>query len=205
MTLNGTTRRSSQSSNGRQPARPPDHHHAITRQVAEIVKLEQRDQRAMTLGDRIANRLTAFYGSMIGILLHVILFTAWPLVNLGWPGVEPFDPLPFNLLGMLVGIEAIFLSSFVLMSQNRQAQQADRRAKINLQIDSIAEQEITKIMQMLIEIHDRLGIAHEDDQELHAMQQRRSVVELADEIDAAEQRLDPHGAQGPDSAVDTEA
>ena len=173
--------------------------------VGEIVKLEQRDRLAMTRSDHLANRITAFSGSMLYVYLHVIWFSLWIALNLGWLGVKPFDPFPFGLLTMIVSLEAIFLSTFVLISQNRQALQSDRRQKINMQVDVIAEQEITKLMQMVYEIHQHLGIRHPDDPELRAMRKPTHISELAEKIDAAEQQIDPEGAKGPDSAVDTEA
>ena len=193
------------SGNGRTAPSDAAGHSQVQHTVAEIVKLEQRDRLAMSWSDHLANWTTAFSGSMLFVGLHVVWFALWVLINLGWLGIEPFDPFPFGLLTMVVSLEAIFLSTFVLISQNRQALQADRRAKVDLQVNLIAEQEVTKVMQMVAEIHDHLGIRHARDPELYEMQQPTRVTRLMDAIDAAEQQLDPEGAKGPDSAVDTEA
>ena len=92
----------------------------------------------------------------------------------------------------------------MLISQNRQAQLADRRAKVDLQVDMIAEQEVTKLMQLLIDIHDHLGINHHDP-DLRRLAKPTDITKLLDAMDAAEQEVDRRGAKGPESAVDTEA
>lgn len=172
--------------------------------VAEIVRLEQRDRIAMTASDRLASRITAFTGSMRFVWLHVAIIAAWVIVNLGWLGVEPFDPFPFGLLTMAGSLEAIFLSTFVLISQNRQALQADRRAKVDLQVNLIAEQEITKLVSMVAALQAHVGMDAASDPEVRQMTQPTHVEQVADAIDAAEAVLDPAGARGPESAADTE-
>lgn len=127
---------------------------------------------------------------------RVLLNTVGPL------GLPHLDPFPFNFLTMTVSLEAIFLSTFVLMSQNRQAIQADKRAKVDLQINLIAEQEVTKAIELITAIHDHLGIARKDP-ELRDMQQPTHVEHLVEAVDEAEEASDPNRAKGPESAVDT--
>ena len=122
-------------------------------------------------------------------------------------GVVPslvFDPYPFGLLTMIVSLEAIFLATFLLISQNRQALLSDKRAKIDLQINLISEQEVTKLVAMVADIYRHLGIENQDE-ELERMQEPTHVRELADAVDAAEQKLTRDRAEGPSSAADTEA
>ena len=84
---------------------------------------------------------------MIG---HLVWFTLWIGINLDLvPGVAPFDPFPFTFLMMLVSLEAIFLALFVLASQNRLARQADKRSHLDLQIDLLAEREMTAVLRLL--------------------------------------------------------
>ncbi len=177
----------------------------VEQSIDQVVKLEQRARLSMSWSDRLADRITAFSGSMLFFYLNAAWFTIWILLNLGWLGVEPFDPFPFGLLTMIVSLEAIFLATFVLISQNRQAQLADRRAKVDLQVDMIAEQEITKIMRMLIDIHGHMGLGHGHDPELRELTKRTDVAQLLDKMDELKQRVDPKGAAGPRSAVDTSA
>lgn len=169
----------------------------------EIVKLQQRDRLAMTRSDLVADGVTAFSGSMLFVYLHLAWFAVWIVLNRGWFGFAAFDPFPFGLLTMIVSLEAIFLSTFVLISQNRQALQADRRQKVNMQVDMLAEQEVTKLIHMVAEIQDHLGILHPHDEELKRLGCETHIEKLADAIDQAEKVVDPKGAEGPPSAVNT--
>lgn len=178
---------------------------AIVRNVEETVKLEQRERLQMSTNERIASWLAAFSGSMLFVWIHVLWFGVWVVINEGLVGLPKFDPFPFGLLTMTVSLESIFLSTFVLISQNRQAAQADRRAKIDVQVNAIAEQETTKLLQMMEEIQEFLGMRPSADAELHELKQPTEISKVMDAIDEAEERLDPQGAKGPDSAVDTEA
>ena len=181
-------------------AEHPEH---VATTVEEIVRLENRDHEAMGLSDEIANRVTAFSGSMPYVWLHVAWFSTWILINVAAVVFEPFDRYPFGLLTMIVSLEAIFLSTFVLISQNRQAITADRRAKVDLQVNMIAEREITKLMQMVTDIHDHLGMDLPHDQELEDMKDSPPVEKLADAIDAAENGGDHAEDKRPESAADT--
>jgi uncharacterized membrane protein len=176
----------------------------VAHNVDEILKLQQRDRLSMTWSDHLADQITAFSGSMLFFYLNALWFAIWIPLNLGWFGVEPFDPFPFGLLTMIVSLEAIFLATFVLISQNRQALQADRRQKVNMQVDMLAEQEVTKLMHMVAEIHEHLGISHPNDAELQRLGRRTHIEKLADAIDEAEKVQDPNAAEGPPSAVNTQ-
>ena len=96
------------------------------------------------------------------IVLHIMWFAVWIVLNMGrLQGIQPFDPYPFTFLTMVVSLEAIFLSIFVLISQNRMARQADRRAHLDLQINLLAEQENTMMLRMLESLCERQGIKTE--------------------------------------------
>jgi uncharacterized membrane protein len=164
--------------------------------VKDIINLEKRDRIAMNMSDRIASTITAFSGSMLYVVLHVIWFILWILINTGSIGVRPFDPFPFNLLTMTVSLEAIFLSAFVLISQNKQAIQADRRAKIDLQVN-------TKLIAMVAEIQQHLKIHKREDAEIKALKQTTNITHLANAIDKAEENLEGKKPKGPASAADT--
>lgn len=159
------------------------------RNIDEIIKLEQRDKSSMSVSDRVAQVITDFSGSMLYIVLHVIGFTTWIVWNSGFMGFMPFDPFPFTLLTMCVSLEAIFLASFVLISQNRQAELADKRAKIDLQVNMLAEQENTKLITMVEEIQVHLGIHKRVDAEVTALKEKIDVNQLAQSMDDAEQKI----------------
>jgi uncharacterized membrane protein len=174
----------------------------IAHNVERIARVEQRDRIGMGVADHVANAITAFAGSVSFVMVHVAWFGAWLLLNLtDWA----FDPPPFGVLTVIVSLEAIFLSTFVLISQNRQAMQADRRAQVDLQVNLIAEQEVTKLIQLVREVHDYLGIDRDHDPELEHMEQPTHVEKVADAVDEVRERIDPGAAEGPESAVDTEA
>jgi uncharacterized membrane protein len=177
----------------------------ITETIEEIVRLENSDRIRMSLSDKLASRIAGFGGSMLYVWLHVGWFSIWIVVNLSQLVFAPFDPYPFGLLTMIVSLEAIFLSTFVLISQNRQAIAADRRAKVDLQVNMIAEREITKVMDMVAHIHEHLGLQTPSrDAELEEMQRPTHVGKLADAVDEAERQVDPEGERRPESAGDTE-
>jgi uncharacterized membrane protein len=182
----------------RSPAPDP-----VARNVEEIARIEARDRVRMAWPERLANVITAFTGSMFFVALHAAWFGVWIAVNVV-PGTA-FDPPPFGVLTLIVSLEAIFLSTFVLISQNRQALQADRRAKVDLQVNVVAEQEITKLIELVRDLHEHVGTGRGHDPELDRMQRETHVAEIADAVDEAEKRIDPEGAKGPDSAIDTEA
>jgi uncharacterized membrane protein len=129
------------------------------RNVRAIANLEHEALHHRSATARISDVVCQFAGSGSFILLHAGWFTGWVLLNLGKvPGVEPFDPYPFTFLTMIVSLEAIFLSIFVLISQNRMAHQADRRAHLDLQINLLAEEENTTILRMLRALCQKQGI-----------------------------------------------
>src|SRR4051812_14742163 len=108
---------------------------------------------------------------MMFVYLHAALFGGWIVVNLGWiPGVPKFDPT-FVVLAMVASVEAIFLSTFILITQNRMMAAADKRADLNLQISLLAEHEVTRLIQMTTHISERLGIDLAGDPELSELSQ----------------------------------
>jgi uncharacterized membrane protein len=184
---------------GGSSAEGPKH---VAQTIEEIVRLEKRDEDQKGFSDELASKITAFSGSMLYVWLHVAWFGFWILVNVAYLVFEPFDPYPFGLLTMIVSLEAIFLSTFVLITQNRQAIAADRRAKVDLQVNLIAEREITKVMEMVAHIHEHLGeSAPRHDPELQEMQKPTRVEKLADGVDEAQQDPYPRSPRGPESTV----
>lgn len=118
---------------------------------------------------KFADDLTSWTGTPTFLLLNTYLFFVWITLNIRLiPGLIPFDPFPFGLLTMLVSLEAIFLSIFVLISQNRSAYISTIRDEVHLQINMQSEREVTKILQILGEMRKKLGITQEDP-ELHQM------------------------------------
>lgn len=167
------------------PTKPPPKPPGLSqRNIDSIVQLEQGFLRERTTLDVWSDKITTFAGSIYFVIAHVLLIAAWVLVNL-LPGLL-FDAYPFQFMNLVLAVEAVFLSTFVLMSQNRQNRQADRWAHIDLQISLLAEQESTKMLQMLQKICDRLGMDKvAKDKELEEMIKTTHIETLAGDIDQA--------------------
>ena len=127
--------------------------------------------------DDFAEFLTQKFGTIAFLLLNAVVFLVWMAVNLGYMGIKPFDPFPFNFLTMTVSLEAIFLSIIVLVSQNKQSKIADIRQQIDFEINVRAEEEITKILEIVDELRHAAGISKRDP-ELEMMKQRVDLVEI---------------------------
>ena len=144
--------------------------------------LLHRRSRMEYLGDWI----TSVAGSGPALLLHMLWFAGWIVANMGWiAGIEPFDPFPFPFLTMTVSLEAIFLALLVLASQNRLARQSDKRSELDLQIDLLAEREMTAVLQLLrdIAVHLQVQTSLTRDQ-MQDLIDKTDVQKLADRIDS---------------------
>src|SRR3954468_143989 len=131
------------------PPRPPGLTPVLERNIRSLQLRRERDEAEATREEQIAEAMTRFTGSMLFVYLHLAFFGFWIAANLGWiPGVPKWDE-SFVVLGMVASVEAIFLSTFVLISQNRFAADADKRAELDLQISLLTEHEITKIVGLL--------------------------------------------------------
>ncbi len=137
------------------------------------------ERRAAPLPARIADRITRFTGSMTFVAIHLTIYGLWIVANLGWlPGVPRFDPT-FVILASEASVEAIFLSTFVLISQNRMAEQADRRADLDLHINLLAEHELTRLAALVGRIAERLDVPVED-REIETDVQPERVLDALD-------------------------
>lgn len=113
--------------------------------------LVEEFKKIQTLQDKAADKITAFSGSMAFVYLHAIIFAIWIGVNLVRQQ-KGFDPFPFGLLTLIVSLEAIFLSTFVMLSQNLQAKQSDLRAQLDYEVNVKAEKEVEEIKELLLEL-----------------------------------------------------
>jgi len=157
----------------------------VGKTIDDVVKLETH---GTTVAERMAERVAIFTGSLLFVWLHVAWFAVWIVANIPRFGFRPFDPFPYTLLMMIVSLEAIFLSAFILISENRQARLADRRARVNLQIDMIAEREVTKLMELVMDIHKHLGIKRHDEVELTNMQKVTNIEHLSEAAQTVENK-----------------
>ena len=111
--------------------------------IRAVADVERRSLRDRSAAHRFGDALARVTGSTPFAIIHVAIFAAWLIVNAGVTPFAPFDPYPFNFLTLVVSLEAIFLTVFVLMSQNRMSRLADRRAHLDLQVNLLAERELT--------------------------------------------------------------
>lgn len=157
----------------------------INSKTETIVGFRARIKDKKTKMGRFADMLTENFGSTWFLVINIIVFIFWIVWNMGLiPGLVPFDPYPFTFLTMTVSLEAIFLSVIVLMSQNRSSKVADMREEVDFELNLRAEAEITRILNMLDEIHDHLGLSPEDDEELREMKQKTDIKEIKRAIES---------------------
>jgi uncharacterized membrane protein len=157
---------------------------AAEENVRAVARLQQKAQQRRTPSQRFGDFITVCAAREITVGVHVVWFAAWILLNSGRIPVRPFDPFPFTLLTTIVSLEAIFLTLFVLASENRLTQDAERRGQLDLQVNLLAEQEMTLVLRMLKEICERLEL-HETihSQKFVDLAKRTDVSQLADELD----------------------
>jgi uncharacterized membrane protein len=159
----------------------------ITKQNVEtIARLEQATNAERANSDRLADAIANFCGSMPFVWAHVIWFAGWTMINTV-PGISHFDPFPFNFLTLIVSLEAIFLSTFILISQNHETRLSDRRNQLDLQVNLLSEQENTKMLTMLDRIAKKVGASTDDDPSVQVLEQATRPERLIDQIDQAKQ------------------
>ena len=156
----------------------------------QALLLHRRDQEGnRNSQERIADAITRFTGSMRFVYIHLVLFGSWIIINLGWiPGIPKFDP-SFVVLAMVASVEAIFLSTFVLISQNRMAALADRRADLDLQISLLAEHEITRVITLVTAIAERLELEAAKNPELAELSQDVAPEKVMEKMEAHERAI----------------
>ncbi|MDB5778091.1 MAG: hypothetical protein JWP93_456 [Polaromonas sp.] len=159
----------------------------LTRDNVESMRqVEAQAMAKRTRADRMAAFVASFCGSMSFVWLHVLIFSTWLLMN-SWPGLSHFDPYPFTFLTLVVSLEAIFLSAFILISQNYELRISDRRNQLDLQINLLTEQENTKMLQLLEQIAAKVGIDVSADAELRFLKQVTHPEKLIAQIEQAQQ------------------
>jgi uncharacterized membrane protein len=155
------------------------------RNIETIAQVEQALLRKRNLAERMGQSVAHFFGSLLFIAAHIFFFTFWMLINTGRIArIAPFDPFPFAFLSLIVGIEFIFLTTFVLLNQKYQIRREEQWSHLHLQLVMLTEQEVTRNVQMLSAISKKLGI-HEavSDQELTEMAKPTSVTAFVGEIE----------------------
>jgi uncharacterized membrane protein len=162
----------------------------MERNIDALLARRKQESEQRGVQERITDAVTGFAGSMKFVYLHLFLFGLWIVINLGWTPLPAFDPT-FVVLAMFASVEAIFLSTFVLITQNRMAMQADKRADLDLQISLLAEHEVTRLIQIVSLMAERMGVEEARDPELGELKQDVHPGRVLDELERAGQKKDP--------------
>lgn len=155
------------------------------RNVEAIRRLEQAAKEERTRSDLVAEAIANFCGSMVFVWVHVIWFGIWIFINV-MPGIRHIDPFPFTFLTLVVSLEAIFLSTFILISQNQDTRISERRNHLDLQINLLSEQENTRMIEMLQAIAQKVGADVDHDAHLQALSEETEPERLLKQIENEE-------------------
>ena len=139
------------------PPQPGSLNSALERNIAALERRRRDEQARAPFQERLASAIARFAGSMPFVYIHLAFYAFWVVANLGWLGLRAWDPT-LVLLAMIASVEAIFLSTFVLITQNRMSAAAEKRAELDLQISLLAEHEVTKLVSMVDAIRIHLGV-----------------------------------------------
>jgi uncharacterized membrane protein len=166
------------------PPPPKGHSSVLERNIQALQERRRTEERQATLQEKVAEAITRFTGSMPFVYLHLAIFGFWIVANLGGiPGVPRWDE-SFVVLAMWASVEAIFLSTFVLISQNRLQAAADERADLDLQISLLAEHEVTRLTTLVSAIAEHIGVSTRVDDELDEITQDVAPEAVLDELEA---------------------
>ena len=155
--------------------------HVVERNIQALAARQRAANQRKSWQDQLADAITCFTGSMRFVGIHLALFGVWIIWNLGWLGLPPFDK-SFVVLAMFASVEAIFLSTFVLISQNRQAALADQRAELDLQVSLLAEHEITRLVVLVTEMAKKMDIAEAQNTEIPELKKDVHPEDVLDAI-----------------------
>ena len=156
------------------------------RNIEAVRQLEEAAKEERTASDRVAEVIAKFCGSMTFVWVHVAWFGIWVLINV-MPGLPHIDPFPFTFLTLVVSLEAIFLSTFILISQNHDTKISERRNHLDLQINLLSEQENTQMLTMLRAIAEKVGANLSHDEQVRAMSEETKPQQLVRQIKEREE------------------
>ena len=167
----------------------------VERNIQALLKRKQNEDQQKTTEGRIADVVTRFTGSMAFVYIHLCLFGFWILWNSGVLGFKPFDP-SFVVLAMFASVEAIFLSTFVLISQNRMAALADKRADLDLQVSLLAEHEVTQLITLVRAMAQKMDIKEAADPEIDELAKDVQPEKVLDTMEKYQEKFAQEAQQG---------
>jgi uncharacterized membrane protein len=168
----------------RAPVPPPPAADPSAENIKAVATIEHAARESRSRTARISDAITAIAGSDASLTGHLVWFGGWIVANSRLSPWPPFDPFPYNILSSVTSLEAIFLALFVLASQNRLTREADRRAHLDLQVNLLAEREMTVVLRMLKELCERFSLtATVQSEEFRAVVKETDVAQLASRVD----------------------
>jgi uncharacterized membrane protein len=171
------------------PKSTPEVAGVVERNIRTLLKHRREEQGSRTRQERIADAIGRFTGSMAFVYIHLVVFGLWFAVNLGWlPVIPRFDPT-FVVLAMVASVEALFLSTFVLITQNRMAALAEKRAELDLQISLLSEHEITRLITLVTAMAEQMGLEVAQDPELAELSQDVAPEKVMEKMEAHERAI----------------
>jgi uncharacterized membrane protein len=164
----------------------------MERNIRALLARRRQEEEQAHWQDRLADRITAFTGSLRFVYCHLAIYGLWIVANLPGVPLPHFDPT-YVVLAMVASVEAIFLSTFILITQNRMTAQGAKRADLDLQVSLLAEHEITRLITLVTAMAERMGIDAAQDPELAELAQDVAPEQVLDTMDAHQHRMDGDG------------
>jgi len=154
----------------------------VEKNITALVNRQIKEEKEKPFEEKIAERIGRFTGNLAFVYTHAVIFGMWIIWNMGWLGLKPFDP-DFSVLQLVTQVEAIFLTTFILMSQNSLDAQADKRADLDLQVSLISEHEITRLIAMVKDIAQKLGVEEAKNPEIEELSKEVVPEKLMDTLE----------------------
>jgi uncharacterized membrane protein len=154
----------------------------VEKNITALVNRQIKEEKEKPFEEKIAERIGRFTGNLAFVYTHAVIFGMWIIWNMGWLGLKPFDP-DFSVLQLVTQVEAIFLTTFILMSQNSLDAQADKRADLDLQVSLISEHEITRLIAMVKDIAQKLGVEEATNPEIEELSKDVVPEKLMDTLE----------------------
>lgn len=167
------------------PPRPYGLSPALARNIRALSDRQKRQEKEAGFQEKIAAIVTRFAGSMTFVYVHAVVFGIWVAVNSGLVTILPKWDESFVILGTAASVEAIFLSTFVLISQNRMSAAADRRADLDLQVSLLAEHEVTRLVTLVAAIAKRMDVHTSADEEVEELEADVAPEAVLDQLERA--------------------
>jgi uncharacterized membrane protein len=169
----------------------PGLNRVLERNIDALMDRRREEAAAATHHERFVTAITRFAGSTVFIYVHLAIFTVWIVANIwGVPGIRHFDP-SLAYLAVTASLEAIFLATFVLITQNRMSAAADRRADLHVQMTLLVEHELTRLLAIVSGIAQKLGVTTSVDSEVEELKQDVAAGAVLDKLESAENADNP--------------